>query len=88
MIHLHLWCFQSTVVWQESANSFTRLAFRHKQYLKKESFRSRSQVIGITQVCFGLLKSSRFCLRGSRAVYRKTAEFEIDVDVSHTVTRI
>ena len=38
--------------------------------------------------CFGLLKSSLLCLKGSRAVCRKTAEFEIDVDVSHTVAKI
>ena len=25
MTHLHLWCFQSTVVWEESAKSFTRI---------------------------------------------------------------
>ena len=41
-----------------------------------------------TKVCFVLLKSSLLCLRGSRTVCRKTAEFEIDVDVSHTVAKI
>ena len=40
------------------------------------------------KVCFVLLKSSLLCLRGSRTVCRKTAEFEIDVDVSHTVAII
>ena len=38
-----------------------------------------------TNVCFGLLKSSLLCLSWSRTVCRKTVEFEIDVDVSHTV---
>ena len=41
-----------------------------------------------TKGCFGLLKSNLFCLRGSRTVCRKTAEFGIDVDVSHTVAKI
>ena len=39
-----------------------------------------------TRVCFGLLKSSQLCLRGSRTVCRKTVTFEIDVNVSHTVS--
>ena len=33
-----------------------------------------------TKVCFGLLKSSLICLRGSGTVCRKKSEFEIDVD--------
>ena len=41
-----------------------------------------------TKVCFGLLKSSLLCLRVSRTGCRKSAEFEIDVDVSHTVAKI
>ena len=41
-----------------------------------------------TKVCFGLLESSLLCLKGSTTVYRKTAEFEIDVDVSHTISKI
>ena len=41
-----------------------------------------------TKTWFALLKSSLLCLRGSRTVCRKTAEFEIDVDVSHTVAKI
>ena len=41
-----------------------------------------------TKVCFALLKSSLLCLRGSRTVCRKTAEFEIDVDVPNTVAKI
>ena len=41
-----------------------------------------------TKVCFGLVKSSLLCLRGSRTVCRKIAEFEIEVDVSHTVAKI
>ena len=38
-----------------------------------------------TKVCFGLLKSSR---EGPRTVCSKTAKFEIDVYVSHTVPKI
>ena len=41
-----------------------------------------------TKVCFGLVKSSVLCLKGSRAVYRKPAGFEIDVDVPHTGAKI
>ena len=41
-----------------------------------------------TKVCFGLLKSSLLCSRGSRTVCRKTAEFEIDVDVFHTLAKL
>ena len=41
-----------------------------------------------TTVCFGLLKSCLLCLSGSRTVCRKTAEFEIDVDVSHPIAKI
>ena len=41
-----------------------------------------------TKVCFGLLKSSLLCLRGSKIVCKKPAEFEIDVVVSHTVAKI
>ena len=40
------------------------------------------------KVCCGLLKSSQLCLRGSITVCTKTVEFEIDVDVSHTVAKI
>ena len=40
------------------------------------------------KVCFGLLKSSLLCLRGLRTIRRKRARFEVDVDVSHTVTKI
>ena len=49
-----------------------------------QSISSRIQ----TKVCFGLLKSGLLCLRGSITVCRKTVEFEIDVDVSHTVAKI
>ena len=41
-----------------------------------------------TKLCFGLLKSSLLCLKGSRTVCRKAAEFEIDTYVSHTVAKI
>ena len=41
-----------------------------------------------TKVCSRLLKSSLHCLRGSKTACRKTAEFEIDVDVSHTLAKI
>ena len=47
MVYLHLWCFQLTAVWEESAKSFTRVW--HKWYLKREAFRSRFQVIGFEQ---------------------------------------
>ena len=66
---------------------FTRVW--HYCYMKRETFRSRFQVIGSEKkVSFGLLKSSLLCLRGSRTVCRKIAEFEIGVDVSHTVAKI
>ena len=41
-----------------------------------------------TKVCFGFLKSSLLCLRKSRKACRKTTEFEIDVDVFHTLANI
>ena len=41
-----------------------------------------------TKICFGLLKSSLLCLRGSRTVCRKVAEFEVDVDVSYNIAKI
>ena len=41
-----------------------------------------------TNVCFALLKSSRFCLRGSREVCRKASELECDVDISHDLAKI
>ena len=47
MTHLHLWCFQSTVVWEESAKSFTRVW--HKWYLKRETFRCQFQLTGFEQ---------------------------------------
>ena len=40
------------------------------------------------KVCFGLLNSSLLCLKVSRIVCRKTVEFEIVIDVSHTVAKI
>ena len=55
VVHLHLWYFQSVMVWQESSKDFTRVW--HNCYLKTETFRSRFLVIGFEQkVCFGLLK--------------------------------
>ena len=75
--------FLSTVLWEERAKSIMA-----QIYLKRQTFRSRFQVTGIKKkFCFGLLKSSLLCLRGSRAVCRKTAELEIDVDVSQTVAK-
>ena len=40
-----------------------------------------------TKVSFGLLTWSMLCLRGSRTVCRKTAEFETDVGVTKISTR-
>ena len=61
MVQLHLWRFQSTAVWEESAKSFTRV--RHNCYLKRETFHSELQVIGFEQkFCFRLLKSSLLCI--------------------------
>ena len=40
------------------------------------------------KICFALLKSSLLCLRGSRTVCRKVAEFETDVVVSEFISRI
>ena len=40
------------------------------------------------KVCFGLLESCLLFLQGSTTICRKTAEFEIHVDVSHTVAKI
>ena len=39
-------------------------------------------------VSFWLLKSSLLCLQGSRTVCRKTAQFGIGVDISHTIAKI
>ena len=41
-----------------------------------------------TKAWFGLLKSSLLWLRGLRTICRKRAEFEIDLEVSHTVAKI
>ena len=40
-----------------------------------------------TKICFALLKSSWLCLRGSRTVCRKVAEFESDIAVSEFISR-
>ena len=42
----------------------------------------------IPKVCLALLKSSLFCLRGSRTVCRKTSELECDVGISHYLAKI
>ena len=41
-----------------------------------------------TKLCFTLVKSSLLCLRGSRAVCRRVADFECDIDVAHKMTKI
>ena len=41
-----------------------------------------------TKICFALMKSSFLCLRGSRTLRRKVAEFESDVVVSEFISRI
>ena len=41
-----------------------------------------------TKICFALMKSSFLCLRGSRTLSRKVAEFESDVVVSEFISRI
>ena len=47
MVHLHLWCFQLTAVWEESA--LVLLAFGTNDILKRETFRNRFQVTGFKQ---------------------------------------
>ena len=47
MVHLHLWCFQLTAVWEESA--LVLLAFGTNDILKRETFRNRFQVTGFEQ---------------------------------------
>ena len=42
----------------------------------------------IPKICLALLKSSLFCLRGSRTVCRKTSELECDVGISHYLAKI
>ena len=55
---------------------------------KRETFHNRFQVIRFEQSLLWVAKSSLLCLRGSRTVCRKSAEFEIDVDVSHIAAKI
>ena len=55
---------------------------------KRDLLQSISSNWSREKVCFRLLKSGLLCLPGSRTACRKTAEFEIDVDVSHTVAKI
>ena len=64
------------------------LAFGTNDIWKDKPSQSISNNWIRTKICFGLLKSRLLCLRGSRTVCRKTAEFEIAVDVSHTVAII
>ena len=47
MVHLQLWRFPLTVIWEESAKRFSRVW--HSRYLKRETFRSQFQVIGSEQ---------------------------------------
>ena len=47
-VHLELWCFQLTTVCEERAKNFT--CVWHKWYLKRETFRSRFQLIGFEQM--------------------------------------
>ena len=84
MVHLHLWCFQLREVQEEKAKSFLLAQIN----LKRESFCNRFQVIGFEQkFALGCKKPGLLCLRGSRIVCRKRAEFEVDADVSHTVIK-
>ena len=41
-----------------------------------------------TKICFALMKSSFLCLRDSRTLLRKVAEFESDGVVSEFISRI
>ena len=61
--------------------------FAHMLSEKRDHPQSISRNWIRTKVCFGLVTSSMLCLRGSRTVCRKTAEFEIDVDVAKISTR-
>ena len=64
------------------------LTFDTKLSEKRDLRQSISSNWGRAKVCFGLLKSSLLCLKVSRIVCRKTAGFEIVIDVSHTVAKI
>ena len=64
------------------------LAFGTNGSEKKDLPQSISSNWIRTKVCSGLLKSNRLCLRSSKTICRKTAEFEIDVDISHIVAKI
>ena len=71
---------------RESQKFYSRLA---QMIFEKTDFPQSISINWIrTNACFGLLKSNLLCLRGLRTTSRKTAEFEIDVDVSHSVAKI
>ena len=71
---------------RESQKFYSRLA---QMIFEKRDFPQSISINWIrTNACFGLLKSNLLCLRGLRTTSRKTAEFEIDVDVSHPVAKI
>lgn len=71
---------------RESQKFYSRLA---QMIFEKRDFPQSISINWIrTNVCFGLLKSSLLCLRGSRTVCRRRVESEIDVDVSHNILKI
>ena len=76
MVHLHLCCFQSTVVWEESAKSFT---------LAQMTSEKRDLLLSISvnwirkKVSFGLLKSSLLCLRGREQYAEKQQNLELSL---------
>ena len=74
------------IIGRECQNFYSRLEQMIAE--KRDLSQSISSNYIRTKVCFGLLKSSLLCLRGSRTVRRKTAEFEIDVDIFHTLAKI
>ena len=75
-----------TPLGRECQKFYSRLAQTISE--KRDLSQSISSNWSREKVCFKLLKSSLLCLLGSRTACRKTAEFEIDVDVSHTVAKI
>ena len=86
MVHLHLWCLIKGSMGRKCQKFYSRLAQMISEKIDLPQSISSNWIR--TKVCFGLLKSSLLCLRGSRTVCRKTAEFEIDVGVSHTIAKI
>ena len=71
---------------RECKSFYSRLAQMISE--KKDLWQLISHNLIWTKVCSGMLKSNLLCLRGLRAVCRKKTEFEIDVDVSHTVVDV